>query len=334
MAARWCTVVLLAGAGVARAAPPSKGARCVACGLLTASLSEAMETAKKELDQFKEAKEEAIGRVQKAQTRRWLKQEYGSNLYAAVEDAMDKVCALPALSSHRRACEHVREDHEDELARAVLDGETIAFCEEVVGEGCGSKVEQALKDQAKEPARKSEPRPKAPKGKPPAVRRIVGDTFADAALDAERDAVIFAFASETDDPAPAKPRMDVLWSVIGGMARAVRADALLNATLSFARIDVARNDAPWPPALFDPSVEACVPAAVLYPAHAKETPRVLVAACEGDMRSVSEVSGTVLARLKTFVTVADKGRIGRLQAAGTDGGGNEAPEQGPVKEDL
>ncbi|KAJ1639844.1 hypothetical protein T492DRAFT_39519 [Pavlovales sp. CCMP2436] len=85
--------------------PPPTSGPCRACVEVMGALGDALAVTRSELDVFKDAKQEAIGRVQKAQTRRWLKQEYGSALYSSVEDAMEKVCALPTLGALRRECE-------------------------------------------------------------------------------------------------------------------------------------------------------------------------------------------------------------------------------------
>ncbi|KAG8457899.1 hypothetical protein KFE25_011965 [Diacronema lutheri] len=269
--------------------PPAASARCVACALLTSALADALAATKAELDQFREAKEEAIGRVQKAQTRRWLKQEYGSSLYAGVEDAMDKVCALPALTAHVRRCEAIREEREDALVRATLDGTAAAFCAAAV-RGCTAEdmagamasARRAADEVAAEPAAAKV----APKGG--ATAGATGGAVAmlsSAALwerhvlDGARDVLVYVHA--TVDGAAAHKRAP-LWVAFERLARAVRQNGALNGTLSCARLDLSRTAIALPDALFDGDDDAaCAPAVVLYAAAAKETPRALVASCDG-----------------------------------------------------
>jgi hypothetical protein len=85
MLGRVLLLLAAAAADTADGGVADPSAQCIVCELLTASLATALTSTKAELDGYRDAKEVAIGRVQKAQTKRWLKQEYGSTLYAGVE---------------------------------------------------------------------------------------------------------------------------------------------------------------------------------------------------------------------------------------------------------
>jgi hypothetical protein len=323
---------------VAAADSPDSGAaepspQCVVCELLTTSLAAALSSTKAELDGYREAKEEAIGRVQKAQTKRWLKQEYGSTLYAGVEDALDKVCALPALFRHRRTCESLREDREDLLARATLDGTAAAFCGAHVA-GCDAaamglaaarRVASSTPDTAAAtPPPRSEPLPRAGGsgkggGGGGAVAKAVRVNWEALVLDGERDVLVYAHAS-SEAAGKAAHKAAPLWSPFERLARAARADSGVNATLAFARLDVAKNQIDWPEALFESGAEGCAPAIVLYPAAAKEAPRALQTSCDGSEAAAAERASvrlqlSVLTEgLRTFATATGKGEVGKLAA--------------------
>jgi hypothetical protein len=351
-------LVLAAASADSGAGKPSPStipsSRCVACSLLTKALGDALAETRKELDVFKEAKEEAIGRVQKAQTKRWLKQEYGSTLYAGVEDALDKVCALPALSDHKRACESIREEREDELVRATLDDTAPAFCDAHVP-SCGpAQLEAIAAERAARAAAKasskasgsasksgsaSEPIPKPTRtgAKPPAVTKAVADSWESLVLDGARDVLVFVHASASTGGAwkgAANHKGTPLWSAYVNLAKAVRADAGLNATLSYTRIDISLNDVRWPEGLFEPAARECAPAVVLYSASAKETPRALASSCDADSAAAaggtadSDAAGAVQAAkrhismvvegLRTYVTATSKAAVGKLVQKATE----------------
>lgn len=303
------SVTLLALAALARSepdpssAPPPLSPRCMACALLTAALGDALAATRAELDQFKSAKEEAIGRVQKAQTRRWLKQEYGSSLYAGVEDAMDKVCALPALSAHTRDCQAVREDREDELVRATLDDSAPEFCAAAVP-GCTAEdvvraiAERRARIDEAPPAPPAPPKPAkgAASGKAaPAVVHIGAavSSWEELVLDGERDVLVFVHASASaavvrsdSDAAAAAPsepeapaaaataagrkgasgvshKSSPLWAAYERVAKAVRSSAGLNATLRCTRLDMSVQRIAWPEALFEGDDDEACAPAVL-----------------------------------------------------------------------
>jgi hypothetical protein len=86
---------------------------CEMCGLVVASLEAGLQRRQADLQLSREAVERRqayVDGVQKAQTKRWLKGEYGVEMAAAVEDVIDgmcereadlvnKVCGLPNFMS-------------------------------------------------------------------------------------------------------------------------------------------------------------------------------------------------------------------------------------------
>ncbi|KAL1515247.1 hypothetical protein AB1Y20_001881 [Prymnesium parvum] len=72
---------------------------CEMCGLVMGSLQEGLQQRQAKLRLSKEAAERRqayVDGVQKAQTKRWLKQEYGVELVDALEDALDGICERKA----------------------------------------------------------------------------------------------------------------------------------------------------------------------------------------------------------------------------------------------
>ena len=73
---------------------------CDLCGLIVGKLRRALETTHDELELSKEANErkaQKIDKVQKAQTKRWLKNEYRVALASALEEALEGVCDEASL---------------------------------------------------------------------------------------------------------------------------------------------------------------------------------------------------------------------------------------------
>jgi len=147
---------------------------CETCGLVSLELLKAIEAAKEEMRLSHDAavkKQEYIDGVQKAQTKRWLKQEYGANILAAVEDKMDKLCtseplqtaacfdpkhtAFPEVDGQtavsmlrtpdersfdkatcrlrvQERCASLIEEHSEALLRGMLDGAEMEVCTSVI----------------------------------------------------------------------------------------------------------------------------------------------------------------------------------------------------------
>ena len=108
-------------------------ASCAACMKAYDALSLVLNKTKSELELSKTAndkKSAAVDKVQKAQTKRWLKNEYGVALRAGIEEELEVLCTRDTFSLMKPACTHFLEEHEDSLPRALIDGkEAQAFCE-------------------------------------------------------------------------------------------------------------------------------------------------------------------------------------------------------------
>eukprot|EP00966_Prymnesium_polylepis_P096695 2240167-Prymnesium_polylepis.1 len=140
-------------------------AACTACALISRRLNGAVNSTKEDLEAskaFNDEKSKKIDKVQKAQTKRWLKMEYGVALRAGVEEELEKVCERDELTASKElqdACTALVEAHEDGLPRAALDSAGIAFCEKQVP-GCDA---EAMKDAFESRHRLASEKP--PKGK-------------------------------------------------------------------------------------------------------------------------------------------------------------------------
>ena len=78
---------------------------CEVCGQLMRAMVASITQQKEEMELSKEAadrKAAAIDAVQKAQTKRWLKNEYAAGLAAALAERLDGICAEPGFE--QRVC--------------------------------------------------------------------------------------------------------------------------------------------------------------------------------------------------------------------------------------
>ena len=93
--ALFCALSLLpAAAGV-------DGPTCAACTVAVKHLAGTLADQKKELElskEFNDKKAAKVDKVQKAQTKRWLKNEYNVALRASVEEQMEALCGLDRKS--------------------------------------------------------------------------------------------------------------------------------------------------------------------------------------------------------------------------------------------
>ena len=141
-------VVLLLACGVHGAQGQWQSAECTACALIMGKLQSAVNQTKTELEAskvFNDEKAKKIDKVQKAQTKRWLKMEYGVALRAGVEEELEQVCTrdeLTASKELREVCATFVDEHEDALPRAAIDGAGAgdaidwSWCRKTVP-GCG-----------------------------------------------------------------------------------------------------------------------------------------------------------------------------------------------------
>ena len=183
---RIMALAVLVALALARGALADR-ATCAACAQAVTYLAKAYNHTEAELELSKEAndkKAQKIDKVQKAQTKRWLKQEYGVALRAAVEEEMEALCGRPSIASNRElkaACVILIEQQDEELARAILDEKSDGFCASVVP-GCeGDQANEAVAAYAVGmlPAY-SEPEPRGEHAKKVrgVVTRLVGSTYA------------------------------------------------------------------------------------------------------------------------------------------------------------
>ena len=116
------------------------------------------------IDEANDRKATKVDKVQKAQTKRWLKNEYGVALRAGLEEEIELLCSRDVMTSSpalKAACVKFGEEHEDDLPRALLDAKPLdPYCAASVP-GCeGPAAEASIKAHAPKKAR-SEAVPKA-----------------------------------------------------------------------------------------------------------------------------------------------------------------------------
>ena len=155
----------------------SRGEACDTCLMMVSELTEALDFTKAELQLSHDAaakKQAQIDGVQKAQTKRWLKNEYRVALAEAVEDRLETLCerndtfarrvkavcrddeagkargwagryanddpeACLAAGAHH--CRTLSDDSAEPLLRGTLDGKGPAACAELLPSCAASRVE-------------------------------------------------------------------------------------------------------------------------------------------------------------------------------------------------
>lgn len=160
-------------------------AACAVCHKAHERLSAVLASVKSDLELSHEAnqkKAQKVDAVQKAQTKRWLKNEYGVALRAGIEEELEILCTRTTMSLVQTACAAFIEEQEDSLPRALLDNKTAdAYCAaSVPGCDAGARDASLAEFGTSKIERRSEA---APKGKSQRVRggavaRLVGSTYA------------------------------------------------------------------------------------------------------------------------------------------------------------
>lgn len=158
---------------------------CAVCYKAWNKLSRVLNDTKTELErskEFNDKKAQKVDKVQKAQTKRWLKNEYRVALRAGIEDELEQLCSRDVMNvspEMKTTCLQFMEAHEDNLPRALLDEKQVdPFCANHVP-GCeGKAAEDALSQHAVKKARSEKP----PKNAKTAlvrgcVQRLVGTTY-------------------------------------------------------------------------------------------------------------------------------------------------------------
>ena len=234
-------------------------ASCAACSLVTSQLERRLNSTRDELEaskQFNDKKAASIDRVQKAQTKRWLKNEYGVALRAGLEEELEQVCASATMVLSRElsdACAALLEEHEDALVRGVLDGERLALCYAAIA-GCTAGTVDAAVERFKRDVR-SAPKPTDAErftGTDGAVRRVVGDTFANDVLRVSSSTLVMLFSSAAEpagQPTAADQPLVAQFYAIAAAANASDSGS----TMRFAQLDLRLNELPMPLEL--PAVE-------------------------------------------------------------------------------
>jgi hypothetical protein len=255
------SVVILALLKAAAVAQPDSAAACAACTTTVKQLAVAFSREKKELELSKEAndlKAQKIDKVQKAQTKRWLKNEYNVALRASIEEEMEKVCGRDAITSSRAligACTKLIEEHEDALPRAILDQKHEGFCAKAVP-GCdGEARDKAIA--AFQHKGKSE---KEPKGKASKVRgvvtRLVGTTFSKGIRAPDQHVLVLLHnGSATKERAYefSDMRYAALASEFYSLAVGLNTTSGAHVKLAFAQLDLLKNEVPTNAPLADPN---------------------------------------------------------------------------------
>lgn len=192
--------------------------------------------------------------AQKAQTKRWLKNEYAVALRAAVEDEMDVVCTRDVIAASREmrsACTALVESEADTLPRAVLDADP-QFCASLVGDGqcqddsakAAAKAAYAVTVRSQSvPVAMSEAARSGPGG---IVARLVGRTINGWVHNASETAhaLVMLHSDPALDRADPGDADDVVASEFYSLAAAVNASRPAAEVLRFGQMDVSANDAP------------------------------------------------------------------------------------------
>ena len=234
-------------------------AACAACTGAVKRLAGVFRAEKKELELSKEAidkKAQKIDKVQKAQTKRWLKNEYGVALRASVEDAMESLCGRDIMTSSReltKACLALLEEHEEDLPRAILDEKHEGFCAKAVP-GCeGEAAEKAVAAFKRSSKSEKEPKGKAAKKVRGVVTRLVGTTFSKAVRTSGEHALVLLHngsASKEKAYEVSSMRYAALTSEFYALAVAANNS---KCRIGFSQLDLAKNDVPTNTPLADPS---------------------------------------------------------------------------------
>ena len=258
-ATRWPRLLLALSCLSSASAFATDTALCAACYNSYRQLAGVLNKTKTDLELSKEANDKKaakVDKVQKAQTKRWLKNEYGVALRAALEEEMEVLCsrdtmtATPALQS---ACSRFVEANEDDLPRMLLDEKPLdPFCASRVA-GCeGPAVKEALEAHQRKAA-KSEKAPKASaKLVRGAVTRLVGKTYTKFVRDTSEAHVLVLVHSKAASGSQPREASDMryasliseFYALAGGLLNGTAASEADKERFRFAQIDVSKNELP------------------------------------------------------------------------------------------
>ena len=339
-------IMFLPAALVLFAAPASLALDAAACAVCYKSYNELasnLNDTKAELERSKDyndKKAQKVDKVQKAQTKRWLKNEYGVALRAGLEEELELLCTrdfMTVSSELQAACTKFIEEHEDDLPRAVLDAKQVdPFCTAAVP-GCeGPAVESALAKYEKRAA-KSEAVPKAKhalvRG---CVTRLVGKTYTKATRDGSQIAhtIVLLHNSKSKSKGEAKDvRYASLFAEYYAFAAATNSSAEGSGSdrFRFAQIDLSRNDVPNGTPLADPSGAAVL---VYLLGEASSAPKSLPAVGEASLAFAepTAVRTQLTQLLLTYLPSKDQGIVRKVMQAREKDQKAEAATAAAVKE--
>ena len=286
---------------VSEAAPES----CAACGLALTRLGKVLDDTKTELELSKQTAEKraaSIDKVQKAQTKRWLKNEYGVELRAAVEEEVEKLCSHDTLSTSKAlqdACKDLVEEHEDELVRAVLDGTANDdVCAAAVNGCTADELAAAVAANSRERRSAAVPA-KSWVGRSATARKLVGTTFSEFVFEARKDrmgepephhvlAMLYHSPAEDSEKRYCAPGGGACvakaykTAVTEFYKLAAKLNVSSTAYVTCAEMDLRQNELPQPLELHDPMGVQLA----LYVEGDKSAPKLLPAVGEPSLASV------------------------------------------------
>ena len=249
---------------------PDPSAVCAACSLLLAGLSRVAEIS---------APAHSISKrpSPNAHTQRWLQGVDKVSVRAEVEDELELVCGRLALRSVRDECAELVEEHEDELVRAVLDGDGVGLCSTLVG-SCEAGAQTAAVTRHTHAIRSESVRVDGAAADANGhVLRLSGHSFEDAVLGRPGHVLLLLYHSEpavvaAGLPDPVGPAYVEAWrefhklsAQLGGSVR----------ELAFATLDLRLNDGPalpTQPLPFQQATPAAIAAAPATPQPAALQP--------------------------------------------------------------
>jgi len=304
-------------------------AACAVCHHSFRVLANNLNETKTELERskdFNDKKAQKVDKVQKAQTKRWLKNEYGVALRAGLEEELELLCSreyMTVSSGLKAACSKFLEDHEDDLPRAVLDSkEEEVYCAAAVT-GCeGAAKKLALTEHQKQEL-KSEPVPKAKRALVRGcVTRLVGSTYSKGTRVASQTKHVLvlvhglqAKATKSSGQVSSK-RYAALLSEFYAFATATNSSAAGSGgdRFRFAQIDVSRNDLPNGTPLADPSGASIL---VYLRGEASSDPKSLPAVGETSLAlaEAADVRSKLTQVLLTYLPKKDQALVRKVMQA-------------------
>ena len=218
---------------------PDPSAVCAACSLLLAGLSRVAEISAPAHSTSKRPSPNA-------HTQRWLQGVDKVSVRAEVEDELELVCGRLALRSVRDECVELVEEHEDELVRAVLDGDGVGLCSTLVG-SCEAGAQTAAVTRHTHAIRSESVRVDGAAADANGhVLRLSGHSFEDAVLGRPGHVLLLLYHSEpavvaAGLPDPVGPAYVEAWREFHKLSAQLGGSV---GELAFATLDLRLNDGP------------------------------------------------------------------------------------------